>query len=397
MRSLLRLSIIALALTTAACVQHTDQDNNGWDVGDDTGSDTRTDTESDTGQDTTTDTGQDTTTDTGQDTTSDAGSDAGDTGQTHSIEFELVNNSGRPLYASPTAFGLNTCFGQPWLRVQHEGDGIGLEDDPCLANCGSEDDPIACDLDCAIPTREQYRFGDGEVRSYTWDANAWKTRDTCEISESMAGETLTAEFCYGGEFTHNSAQLLAETCQTVEFAVDQPSQTVRVEIEPLQPREVTFQMVNETGNDVYALPGGASAGRTCYGAWNSIGDGQRTFTPRSPCSGHCTCDMVEQNPGEQCNIACPAAPCPAPTTNTVRLVDGDKRTDVWDGLITIQDEVADQTCERRVVPLKRELTATFCYAETVVGQDGFSHLGPQTCRDFTFDRTTTDMIEWKLQ
>ena len=392
MQQIARILVVALACTAlAACTEHVDQDNNGWDVGDDTGTDAANDTGNDTGNDTDNDTGSDTGTDTGSDT-------GGDTGENYNVTFELVNNSGRPLYAAPAAYGANTCYGQPWLRVQHDGEPIGLVDDTCIANCDSDDGPIACDLDCAIPTREENRFGDGETRSYQWDARAWKGGDSCEYSESMAGETLTAEFCYGGAYADNSARILSETCQTVEFTVDQPSQTVRVEIAPLEPNEVTFQMINETGKDVYALPGGASSGRTCYGAWNAIGDGERTFTPRVACSGLCSCDVIEQNPNEQCATVCPAAaPCPAPTEEALLLPNGDMRVDNWDGLITINDEVHDQTCERRVVPLAEELTATFCYAETINEQPGYAELGPQTCKDFTFDRDDADVIEWRVQ
>jgi hypothetical protein len=213
----------------------------------------------------------------------------------------------------------------------------------------------------------------------------------------MVGETLTAQFCYGGAFTDDSAQLQSQTCQRVEFTVDEGDQTVRVEIDPLQPNDVTFQMVNDTGKDLYAFPGGASAGRNCYGAWNSIGDGQRTFTPREFCSGLCSCEVVEQNPGERCNVACPAAACPAPTEEALILPNGDMRMDEWDGLITIRDEVADQTCTRRVVPLADELTATFCYAEAINEDNGYAQLGPRTCEDFTFDRTTAGVVEWKVQ
>jgi hypothetical protein len=392
MHKITRILVVALACTAlAACTEHVDQSgNNGWDVEDDTGGDAGTDTVDDTGSDT----GEDASTDTGEDTSADTG---GDTGVSANVTFELVNNSGRPLYASPGAFGLNTCYGHPWLRVQHAGEHLGLADDSCIANCDSEDDPIACDLDCAVPTREQYRFGDGEIRRYAWDATAWTIQDGCEVSESMIGETLTAEFCYGGAFTNDSAQLLSRRCETVEFTVDEGDQTVRVEIEPLQPKQVTFQMVNETGKDLYAFPGGASVGRNCYGSWNSIGDSERTFTPYRYCTGLCSCDMVEQNPGEQCNVACPAVACPAPTEEVLILPSGEKRVDNWDGLITIQDEVASQTCERRVVPLADELTTTFCYAETIDDQNGYAQLGPRTCKDFTFERTTTDVIEWKLQ
>jgi hypothetical protein len=391
MRPLFRLAVIALALSTAACVQHVDQDNNGWDVGSDSGEDAGTDTENDT----TTDTEADTATDTGGDT-----EDGGDTGENYNVTFELVNNSGRPLYAAPAVFGANTCYGdsQPWLRVTQDGEYFGLADDSCIANCDTDDGPIACDLDCAIPTREQYRLGDGENRRYEWDATAWKIRDGCEVSESMVGETLTADFCYGAEFADDSARLLDQTCQTVEFTVDQPSQTVRVEIEPLEPNEVTFRMVNATGQDLYAHPGTPTQAYRCYGSWYTLGTGQRTLTPVSGCDGICTCEQVEQNPGEQCTTACPAlAPCPAPTREALLFEAGTTLSDTWDGLVTFDDEVAGQTCRRRVPPMVDDLVATFCYARDIDEGNGYAQLQTPICTDIEFERATDEIVEFRIE
>jgi hypothetical protein len=367
------LLVLALAASTA-CTQPVDHDD-GWEVGDDLQPDTGADIGQDTGS-----------------------NDADATSDAYQVNFELVNNSGRPLYATPRLN--NSCFGGggSWLHVQHGGMRVGLPESNCSSNCETDDGPVVCDTSCIYPTREQYRLGDGEVRRYEWDATAWTYRGSCETSESMVGETLTAKFCYRGVFTDDSAQPLSRTCQTVEFTVDRPSQIVRVEIEPLQPNEVNFRMVNETGKDLYAQPSGLTTRHRCYEPWYTLSADERTVTPVRGCNSTCSCDQVEQSLGEQCNPSCPSrGACQAPTADVLLFKAGSERIDTWDGLMVTDDSVDNQRCERRVVPLADELTATMCYAEELDRGNGSARLIDPTCKDITFERTTGEAVELRLE
>lgn len=396
MHKIIRILVVALTCTAlTACTQHVDQDNNGWDVGTDVGDDARTDAGDDTGDDVSDDTGNDA----GEDINEDV-DDGGDTGEdNYEVHFELVNNANRPISVSPATSSARLCFGDTWLHVRDDGSELQLTDNTCVENCPSSGDPIGCTADCAAPAPESFRLADGDRRSFTWDAKAWTTTDdSCEIAESMAGKTLTAEFCYGASFDEQNFELVGERCETVEFSIDQPSQTVRVTIDEERPNEVVFKMINETGKDLYARPNGLMTPYSCYGSWYSLSAYDRAVTPVRGCNGVCSCEQVEQNPDEQCITACPArAPCPAPTAEALLFEANSERSDTWDGLITIDDEVADQECERRVVPLADQLVATMCYAEEIDESNGYAELVDPTCEDVRFERTTDDVVEWRIQ
>ena len=129
-----------------------------------------------------------------------------------------------------------------------------------------------------------------------------------------------------------------------------------------------------------------------------LGDGEETYSVRNPCSGYCKCDLVEQNPEEQCGVTCAAEACAPPSRETFVWPAGSELVDAWDGTITVQGEVAGQICDRQIVPPTDELVAEFCWSDEVdVDESGAAMLSNETCEAVPFDRLTDRVVEHRVQ
>lgn len=385
MRTTTKLLVAALAaFSLLACSDDgSGGGGGGWDIG--------------TGEDGGVDAGPDAVGDTGEDG---GGSDAGI--EDYQVTFELKNDSGRSAYAYWSVAATSPCSGfgdQNWLSVRRDGQAVQMADDCSICNCDQTNNCAVCAMDCpGPPTASSAELPSGQSRRFEWDGRVWSTTSQgCESPELAAGETFEAEICYGMQFDDEAREIVDERCQTIDVTLDRPTQTVRVTIPAPETHDITFRMVNETGHDLYAYPGEATASYSCYGAWYSVGDGSTTYTLNSPC-GLCECSQIEQNPDEQCVEACPAAmPCPAPTQEALRWSAGETKTDIWNGTITVEDQVANQSCERHVAPPVDQLVASFCWSESVVEQNGYADLGELNCQDVTFDRLADDVVEFRVQ
>ena len=390
MNSTTKMVMVALAACAlVACSDHSAGGGaGGWDVG----------SHSDSGVDAGADVGFDSGGDTGADT--DAGTPS------YEVSFELQNNSGHPVYASPGVFGTFSCgpTGQDWLTISSQGSPIDPQDSCAVCNCDEAPGCAICDMaNCPAPTADIVQLDDGQSRTFQWDARSWLIRpdasaqQSCEQPSSLAGESVQAKFCYGTGFDDTTHQITGVHCQTVDVTIDQPTQVVRVTVPPQAAHDIKFRMINDTGHDVYAYPQADTSSFTCYGSWMSVGDGSTTYTLRAPC-GVCDCSQVEQDPTQQCVEACPAAmPCPAPTQDALRLPAGAAREATWDGTITVPDQVAGQDCERHQPPPADELVAKFCWAASTQGTTGATDLADPTCHEVTFNRVDDQTVEYHIQ
>ncbi len=374
------------ACTLAACGGQSNGAGGGWKIGNDTGADAGADggghIEPDTGVDTGTDGGH---------------------AHSYQVNFELQNDSGRAVYASPQVSGLFGCgpIGQDWLTVKYHNSSIKLRDTCDVCNCDDAQPCAICEMaGCAAPTADGSRLDDGQSRTFQWDAYAWIQRQqenqqmACEEPQSLAGKTVQAEFCYGTGFDDTTRKITGTHCQSVDVSLDQPSQTVRVTVPPPPPHDITFRLVNDTGHDVYINPGTPTSDIPCGGSWYSVGDGSQDFTLRATC-GVCACSEIEQNPGQQCMQECPS--CPVVMGDAQHVLPGEVRSDTWDGTIVVRDTVAGQQCQRQSVPPTNQLHATFCWSDQLDQHDGWASVHNPQCEDVAFDRQTDHTVEFHIQ
>ncbi|AWV91055.1 hypothetical protein DN745_17645 [Bradymonas sediminis] len=200
-----------IAVTLTACSNDRSQNTGGWDIG--------------------------TQTDTGADASADTGTDAGT--MSYQINFELKNESGAQLYAYKSVDNQGPCsFEQQfWLSIERNGEAVrpGQDCGVCSCEAMATGTCALCDVACAAPSASSTLFEDGDSRQYQWDGRVWyqDPQDHCITPELAAGETLKATFCYGAEFFEDEASHISNpSCQTIEFTLDQPEQTVRVVIPP---------------------------------------------------------------------------------------------------------------------------------------------------------------------
>jgi hypothetical protein len=390
------LSIVAMACF--ACSDDAPGDDDGWNVGEDAGPDA-----------TSPDTSMPDTSmpDTSMPDTSMPDTDQPDAGPVDfDISFELVNESGRSVYAYPPAYGANLCSSNGyWLTLEDDDGGARMAQQCDLCECGKEDECGVCMVDCPGPlTREQAKLATGDQKVVSWDGRTWSRQastypdtDFCDAPQPRTGETLDATFCWGTDFDDGASEVTDVHCQTVDVELDpqRPNQVIRVLVPPPDPEPITFRMINGTDGDLYANTNTPNDSFYCSQPWYTVGDGDSTFQFEKSC-GVCDCAELEQDPDAECEVACPAS-CAQPDADALRLGPGEERSHQWDGSIWTNEQDVSNTCQRHTVPPTNDLVATFCYADELAGTSESRYIDQTTCVDVAFDRLTDDEVVFRIE
>lgn len=157
----------------------------------------------------------------------------------YKVHFELKNDSGQEIFAYQTVEKRTACSlaGSSWLSIERDGDVVRPGENDSFCTCEEQQELGECGIStpmCAGPERSNSVLSSGESRQFEWDGRVWESNDrNCVTAELVAGEPLEATICYGREFSDESFRIVEPTCQTIEFTVDQPEQTVSVVVPPL--------------------------------------------------------------------------------------------------------------------------------------------------------------------
>lgn len=318
------------------------------------------------------------------------GDDADIGADEYKVNFELKNESGRAIYAYSTVEGSICSYqSKDWLSIQLDGQAVRASTDCTMCTCG-EEECFLCALDCpeSMFNEANSKLADGDARSFEWNGRVWTTdsEEDCEAPELVAGETLEATICYGFEFAMDGemGSIVDPICETIEFTLDQPEQTVRVVVDEAPSADeykVNFELKNESGAPIYAY--WAVEGAMCSYTpkdWLSIQrDGEAVRTD-SDCT-LCTCG--EEEGCSVCALDCPESDY---EESTILLADGDARDYEWDAHIWTTD--VEATCESAESAAGETLQAKICYGLEFAVTDGIGAIVDPICEvvEFTIDQ-----------
>lgn len=349
--------------------------------------------------------------DTSTDVDTESGEDASPVLDNYKVTFELVNNSGLPIFAYRTVTSVSPCHNEPddWLTISRQSGGyMSISRDCALCEC-DETSCAVCDVMCLeSPTALTAKLEQGEMRQFEWDGRAWKSKiDTgqrCQFPELLGGETLKATFCYGSNFEEDpraqspgAGFIVHPACETLEFTLNQAEQTVRLVVPP----QLTIRMINDSGRDLYASPDAVSstdAVPSCYDSWFKLGDGTSLYNLSPPCD-QCECAyLASSNPNHTiCDSRCSLVDCQPPQIAHQLWPAGEARVATWNRTIATESEVLEQTCNTQIVAPAGTHIARFCWSESIhPTSDEGGMLGEVICEEVVFEHDD-EVVELRVQ